>query len=246
MHGKSHMYRCGNTVHMPDAETLIFEAENAVRAFQDAQNKKSMLTAWFQLNNVDPTANRLLYSEIPYWYTFQQKTKRWILRKKGHDKVVSRIYRIGPKAGDLFYLRMLLLHKRGAKSFIDFKTIDGVVCKDFKDACKALKLLVDDKQWIETLREAVQYQMPAALRQLFAIICTSNRPYSEIDLWNMFKKIYMKILGINWRLVVCRFRLIGRSSIEKYLSIIDRTISRFLINFSIISPIMKLIFYLIL
>jgi hypothetical protein len=99
---------------MPDAETVIFEAENAVRAFQDAQNKKSMLTAWFPLNNVDPTANRLLYSEIPYWYTFQQKTKRWILRKKGHDKVVSRIYRIGPKAGDLFYLRMLLLHKRGA------------------------------------------------------------------------------------------------------------------------------------
>ena len=35
-------------VHMPDAEIVNFEAENVVRAFQDAQNKKSMLTAWFQ------------------------------------------------------------------------------------------------------------------------------------------------------------------------------------------------------
>ena len=56
--------------------------------------------------------------------------------------------------GDLFDLRLLLPHRRGAKSFINFKTIN---CKGFKDSYKALKLLVDDKQWIKTI--TVRYQI---------------------------------------------------------------------------------------
>jgi hypothetical protein len=68
MHGKSHTV-VRLPVHMPDAETVIFEAENAVRAFQDAQNKKSMLTAWFQLNNVEPTGTIFRNTLLVYFPT---------------------------------------------------------------------------------------------------------------------------------------------------------------------------------
>ena len=75
--------------------------------------------------------------------------------------------------GDLFDLRLLLPHRRGAinlktincKGFKDsYKALkllvddeDYINCKGFKDAYKALKLLVDDKQWIKTI--TVRYQI---------------------------------------------------------------------------------------
>ena len=68
--------------------------------------------------------------------------------------VISRMHMIFPSAGELFYLRMLLLHVRGPTSFRDLKTIDGLEMDSYFGACKGRSLIEDDDLWFETMVEA--------------------------------------------------------------------------------------------
>ena len=70
------------------------------------------------------------------------------------------MYSVGPKGGELFYLRMLLLYVPGARNFIDLRTINGVTVETFKEACKLKHLLDDDSEWENTFSEASNFQMP--------------------------------------------------------------------------------------
>ena len=54
---------------------------------------------------------------------------------------------IFPSAGELFYLRMLLLHRKGVRSYTDLITIGGIEEPTYFDACKALGLIEDDEIW---------------------------------------------------------------------------------------------------
>jgi hypothetical protein len=56
------------------------------------------MTAWFDLNKHDSLARKYLYNEIPYHFSFDQKTKSWIRRKNSH-KTVSRMNAVSPKEG---------------------------------------------------------------------------------------------------------------------------------------------------
>lgn len=51
--------------------------------------------------------------------------------------------------GELFYMRMLLGHVRGPRSHDDLKTVDGVVCQTYREACFKQGLLRDDAEWHE-------------------------------------------------------------------------------------------------
>ncbi|GBM40535.1 hypothetical protein AVEN_76941-1 [Araneus ventricosus] len=70
-----------------------------------------------------------------------------------------------------YYLRLLLLRKSGAVSFDDLKTVYGIVCNTFQQACKMQELLEGDQHWYDTLNEAIQTRAPFQLRLLFATIC---------------------------------------------------------------------------
>ena len=68
--------------------------------------------------------------------------------------IISRIHMIFPSAGELFYLRMLLLHVKGPTSFSDLKTVGNMELDSYFQACKARNLIEDDDLWIKTLGEA--------------------------------------------------------------------------------------------
>jgi hypothetical protein len=53
---------------------------------------------------------------------------------------------IHPAAVELYFLRMLLNHVKGASSFEDLRKVSGVVYPSFQLACKALGMLGDDKE----------------------------------------------------------------------------------------------------
>ena len=69
---------------------------------------------------------------------------------------------INPRQVELFYLRLLLLHVRGAQSYEDLRTVtfdstDGPIpieYETFRDAASALGLLENDQQWHQCLEEA--------------------------------------------------------------------------------------------
>jgi hypothetical protein len=64
----------------------------------------------------------------------------------------------------------MLNHVKRAESFDHLKTIGGIFQSTYQATCKALGLLGDDKEWIESLQEAIFITSSSQLRQLFVSI----------------------------------------------------------------------------
>lgn len=89
---------------------------------------------------------------------------------------------MSPADADKFHLR-LLLHVPGARSFTDLRTVNGVVCGTFREACIQRHLLSDDGEYNTALTEASNFQMPRQLRSMFATICVYCQPSDPQQLW---------------------------------------------------------------
>ena len=59
--------------------------------------------------------------------------------------------------GDAFYLRMLLMVVRGALSYEDVRTYEGIVYNTFREACQARGLIGDDSEWAFLFDEAIRW-----------------------------------------------------------------------------------------
>ena len=59
---------------------------------------------------------------------------------------------------------------RGATSFARIRTVRDVVNPTFREACEMLGLVETDKSLDDALTEATSFQMPCALRKMFAFI----------------------------------------------------------------------------
>ena len=197
MHGKSHVvYRL--PVHLPEEQSVFFDANNLdndalTHIVSENEGKDSMLTGWFKLNERDFNAHDLLYAEIGKEYVWSKAKRQWDKRQRGADKIISRIYTISPKDEELFYLRLLLLHVRGAKSFEDMRTVPDdngipVVYSTFKEAARARHLTRDDTEFDQALTEAAIYRMPRQLRQLFYNLCQAGMVDDYLKLFNAHKK----------------------------------------------------------
>jgi len=65
---------------------------------------------------------------------------------------------------------MLLQIIKGAKSYSDLRTIEGHLYPTFQDACQALGLLGDDREWSYAITDASHWALPHQLRELFVTI----------------------------------------------------------------------------
>jgi hypothetical protein len=66
----------------------------------------------------------------------------WVPRVKGSKAgVLSRVTSVSPKNTDVYAIRLLLMTIPGPKSFIDLRTVDGVVYESFVDAAQKRGLL---------------------------------------------------------------------------------------------------------
>ncbi|XP_048510258.1 uncharacterized protein LOC125500693 [Athalia rosae] len=88
---------------------------------------------------------------------------------------------------ELFHLRLLLLTVKGAKNYIDLKTVNGNVHQTFTATCLAQGLIEDDEEWKHTMDEATTWMMPRRLRRLFVRILIHCQPVHPKDLWEEFK-----------------------------------------------------------
>ena len=94
------------------------------------------------------------------------------------------MYFVSPKAGEKYFLRLLLCHIPGAKCFADLLKLDDKPPADsFKQACIERGFLEDDKEWDRCLDEVKEKAFPPQLRSLFAIILEYNSPEKPAELW---------------------------------------------------------------
>ena len=113
----------------------------------------------------------------------------WLKRKNDAPaiNVIGRMYSASPRDREKFCLRSLLLHVRGASSYADLKTYNGVVYDTFQEACLARGLLENDGEWDRALSEGVALLMPQQCRQLFVTIMTHCQPSDPKQLWETYK-----------------------------------------------------------
>lgn len=102
-------------------------------------------------------------------------------------EVVGRIVTANPIEGERYYLRMLLCHIPGPKSYEDLRTIDGYKYQTNKQAAVACGLLEDDKSNEKCMQEGSAYRMPNSLRQLFCTILAYCSPTNPKELFLQFE-----------------------------------------------------------
>ena len=125
---------------------------------------------------------------MPTNYVWDSKLNKWSARKRTAKLgQLGRISIISPRAGELFYLRLLLCYRKCPKSFFDLRTVNGAVYETFKLAANATGLLDNDdylrKALIEANNRIPQYRM----RRLFAVMLYHCEPQDPKQLWEEFK-----------------------------------------------------------
>jgi len=180
-------------VHLPNEHSIIIDENINNDAIRSAVERVTMLLDYFKLNARDEEAKQYLYSEIPSHYVFKKITingkiiSRWEKRQR-YMNCIGRMYSVSPSQIELFNLRILLLHVRGATSFEELKTVNNEIHHTFTAACLALGLIEDDEEWNRAMNEAKIWMMPRRLRNLFVRILIHCQPVHPKQLWDDFKR----------------------------------------------------------
>ncbi|CAB4425285.1 unnamed protein product [Rhizophagus irregularis] len=186
MHGRSpNVQRLA--VHLPDHQYISFqEGENLQNVIEHANTHPTTLIAWFQENLESTAAREYKYTDFPIHYTWDLSNHTWNLRKTATE-AIGRLYMVQSSEGERYYLQILLTHVKGATSFDDLKTVNGHMCRNFKEACILLGLLQDDTKWDACLREASEIKTGQQLQHFFAMILLFCQPAIPEVLWNNYK-----------------------------------------------------------
>ena len=135
-----------------------------------------------EFNKHHPEARKYRYSKFPRHYVWDPKGKMWRDKKNINNKV-GRIYHVPIKTGPLYFMRIMLNHIRCATCYEDLRTTDGVVHPTYRDACYALGLVDDDKEYIHAIKEASFLGSGRFLRHLFSMLLQSDSMSRPIHVW---------------------------------------------------------------
>ncbi|XP_071714220.1 uncharacterized protein [Rutidosis leptorrhynchoides] len=91
---------------------------------------------------------------------------------------------VPPKSGECYYLRILLNKVRGPTCYEDIRTVNGIVYDTFKEACYAMGLLNDDKEYIASIRETHEWASGFECRSLFVSLITSDSVSCPERVWH--------------------------------------------------------------
>nr|GEU54854.1 hypothetical protein [Tanacetum cinerariifolium] len=124
------------------------------------RNKRSMLTAFFELNETNTSARQYLYKDI------------------------LRMVSANLTEGERFYLRVLLQNIKGPIGFDYLYTVNDVLYTTFHRAALEKGLIKSNIFIHECLRESSTHELPYALRRLFATILIFCEPRDVRNLWD--------------------------------------------------------------
>ena len=177
----------GNTVpvtilqiHLEGKQTVMLNLDLALEDQTSRNLRGTTLTAFFKWNQQTPSST--LYQDFPGQFAFDQKQRKWSPRRRGF--AVGRITFLPVSAGDVYYLRILLINIAGQRSFEDTRIFNGEVLLTYKAACIARGLLGDDSEWDQALTEAGQFQPGRQFRAFFITILTNCEPADPARLWD--------------------------------------------------------------
>ena len=175
-------------LHLPNMQSVIIEeSENLEDVIHRPSATRTTLTEYFNMNRDDSFARTLIYREFPEHYRWISGRKVWQRRKKQLGQI-GRVVYAHPAEGERYFLRVLLNHVRGATSFEHLRTVSGITYSTFRETCEKRGLIETDKSLDDALSDAETFQMPAALRRLFATILVFCEATNVRELWEKYKE----------------------------------------------------------
>ena len=127
------------------------------------------------------------------------------------------MYYAHPSSGERFYLRMLLNIVKGPRNFKELRTINDVTYRTYKEACYALGLLDDDKEWHDSLIEALSWASGQKLRQLFVTMLLFCEVADPLSLWESnWKLITEDILNRQRRILQFQELILSDDQLRNY------------------------------
>jgi hypothetical protein len=169
------------SIHCENNQYIKFSTDDSVDSIR--KKNKTHLTEFFEMNK----KNNLQYTylEFPKYFTWNESKKSWTKRKTTAESI-GRIYTVSPKDEERFYLRLLLTKIKGPKSFEDVRTVDDQICETFKEACLKLRLITDDSEYFECMKEASGFQSAKMLRNLFCLLILNCNLTKVKEMFNTF------------------------------------------------------------
>ncbi|KAL1299164.1 hypothetical protein AAHE18_18G089100 [Arachis hypogaea] len=154
--------------HLEDEQPVIYgETSNVNDIVERAISHKSMFLGWMTANMSYPYTRSLTYVEFPTKFVWKDDSSKWFPRKKGF--AIGRLTHV-PAVFCRKYRRIL-----PTTSLEYSKRID---------ACFALGLLQDDKEFIDAIKEASSWASGSYVRRLFVILLTSNNISRPEYIWD--------------------------------------------------------------
>ncbi|XP_012832537.1 PREDICTED: uncharacterized protein LOC105953423 [Erythranthe guttata] len=168
--------------HLPDSQSVVFtDNDSLVDVLNRPTAKQTMFLAWFQENKLYPEARNLRYGEFPQKFVYKEKARCWMPRKIGFS--IARVTNVPSGRGEDYYLRLLLNFQRGCTCYDDLRKVEDHVYPTFKDACFALGLLDDDKEYIAGINEANEWASGDYVRRLFVVLLVANNMSRPEHVW---------------------------------------------------------------
>ncbi|KAL7120574.1 hypothetical protein ACP275_02G130000 [Erythranthe tilingii] len=170
-------------IHLPNEQIVFFDGDEPLESVVERPHvQRSKFLAWMEANSTYNEAKGLTYAEFPTKFVWKQPLRAWTPRKKGFS--VGRIHYVAPGSGELYYLRILLNIIKGPSSYTELRTINNMVYPTFRDACYAIGMLDDDKEYIDGIEEASQWGFAKFLRNMFTTLLLSNQMARPENVWD--------------------------------------------------------------
>ncbi|PNX72649.1 ATP-dependent DNA helicase PIF1, partial [Trifolium pratense] len=176
------------SIHLENQQLVKYDDNSSLHnVVRYREMMDTMFLAWFNANLEYEEGRNLTYSEFPSKFVYHQKERRWEPRKKGFS--IGRLTYVPVGCGELYYLRVLLTKQRGCTSYESIKTVNGIICKTFQEACSELGLLKNDQEFKDAINEASATATGGQLRSLFVRLLNMNTMSNAYDVWNSTWKL---------------------------------------------------------
>ncbi|XP_015965367.1 uncharacterized protein LOC107489113 [Arachis duranensis] len=169
--------------HLEDEQPVVYgETSNVNDIVKRAISHKFIFLGWMTANISYPYARNLTYAEFPTKFVWKDDSLKWFPRKKGF--AIGRLTHVPTANTEEYYQRLLLNTQKGCMSLRDIRTVGGIIYATYRDACFALGLLQDDKEFIDTIKEASSWASGSYVRRLFVILLTSKNISRPEHVWD--------------------------------------------------------------
>ncbi|XP_074278200.1 uncharacterized protein LOC141601796 [Silene latifolia] len=174
--------------HLYGEQSVVFDDEDPI---DEKLEKSSMgvpkFLSWMKVNSSEEEElhieKELLYCQFPTKFVWNKDQREWTLRKKNFK--IGRLQHVPPTCGELYFMRTMLVHVKGPKSYKDIRRVNDTLYDTYREACYAYGLIGDDKEYIHAIEQASEWASGFYLRNVFVTLLLSGTLSMPNRVWEL-------------------------------------------------------------